>query len=136
MLGLIFHIFFIGSLQFVKYTDRTDVLLSHHSMPIHFTPTEIMLYAANTRIFWPIKDLYKDFHKANRIPAQSGLIKRLFVWAAIVIPVCLSGSIQALKLGELNRPAAGPQVDRPELHETYVPNPNQPPVFTRGFGTR
>ena len=27
-------------------------------------------------------------------------------------------------------------VDRPDRHDTFVPNPNQPPVFTRGFGTR
>lgn len=26
--------------------------------------------------------------------------------------------------------------DRPDGHDTYVPNPNQPPIFTRGFGTR
>ena len=96
-----------------------------------------MLYAANTRIFLPIKDLYKDFYKVNqKICTQRGLTRRLVVWGAIVIPVCLSGSIQAWKLGEWNRPAVGAQVDRPELHETYVPNPNQPPVFTRGFGTR
>ena len=67
-----------------------------------------MLYAANTRI----------------------------LWTAIVIPVCLSMGIQAFKLGEGNRPAVGHHIDGPERPKTFVPNPNQPPVFTRGFGTR
>ena len=67
-----------------------------------------MLYAANTRTFW----------------------------TAIVIPVCLSVGIQAFKLGEWNRPAVGAHVDGDDHREIFVPNPNQPPVFTRGFGTR
>lgn len=103
--------------------------------PFILSPTEIMLYAANTRILWPIKNLYKDLYKVGRIPVQSGLTRRIGVWTAIVIPMCLSGGIQALKWGEWNRPVVGAHVDRPGPRETFVPNPNQPPVFTRGFGT-
>ena len=86
----------------------SDGFLSDYAIHLSLAPTEIMLYAANTRIFW----------------------------TAIVIPVCLSVGIQAFKLGEGNRPAVGNHVNGSNLHETFVPNPNQPPVFTRGFGTR
>lgn len=82
--------------------------LGDYAMPLSLFPTETMLYAANPRI----------------------------LWTAIVIPVCLSVGLQAFKLGEWNRPAVSAHVDGPEPRETFVPNPNQPPVFTRGFGTR
>ena len=86
----------------------SDGFLGDYAILISLFPTEIMLYAANPRIFW----------------------------TAIVIPVCLLVGIQAFKLSEWNKPAVGAHVDGAKLHETFVPNPNQPPVFTRGFGTR
>ena len=105
-------------------------------MLFRLSPTEIMIYAANTRFFLPIKGLYEDFYKVDRPLVQIGFTRRLVVWGAIVIPVCLSGGIQALKLGELHKSSVGAHVDRPGFRETFVPNPNQPPIFTRGFGTR
>ena len=135
-MSLIFYIFFISCLQPVKYTDRSRVILIATPYPLTLSSSEIMLYAANTRILWPIQDLCEDFYRVDRISVQSGFTRRLVIWAAIVIPVCLSGGIQALKLGEWNKPAVSAHVDRSGLRETFVPNPNQPPVFTRGFGTR
>ncbi len=134
-MSLIFHIFFIGCLQLIKNTDRSHGFSVTALYPFVYPP-EIMLYTANTRIFWPIKNLYKDFYKVDRIPIQSGLTRHFVVWTAIVISVCLAGGSQLLKLGESNRPAVSAPVDRPRFHKTFVPNPNQPPVFTRGFGTR
>ncbi len=64
---------------------------------------------------------------------------KLLCWAAIGIPIALVG-LKILEAHGWGTPAAlSYPPTQPDLHDTrdtFVPTPNQPPVFTRGSGTR
>jgi hypothetical protein len=61
---------------------------------------------------------------------------RLMGWAAIVIPLIFFG-VKILEVTGWDTPAALSYPPGPnDLHDTFIPTPNQPPVFTRGSGTR
>jgi hypothetical protein len=56
--------------------------------------------------------------------------------AAIGVPIALLG----IKISEVNGWGTPAALSYPpsqhDTHDTFVPSPNQPPVFTRGSGTR
>jgi hypothetical protein len=67
---------------------------------------------------------------------------RLLCWAAIGMPIVLV-SLKILEAQGWGTPAAlsYPPTqtdlrDTRDTRDTFVPTPNQPPVFTRGSGTR
>ncbi len=63
-------------------------------------------------------------------------VGQLMLWIAIVFPLGILGT-KLLNLNGWGTPAALSHPSSPEeLHDTFVPRPNQPPIFTRGSGTR
>jgi hypothetical protein len=67
---------------------------------------------------------------------------RLLCWTAIGVPIAVVG-IKILEANGWGTPAAlsyPPNQrdlrDTRDTRDTFVPTPNQPPVFTRGSGTR